>query len=885
MRWYRILRLRLLSLLRRAKADSDLQNELEDHLRREIEENIRGGMSPDDSRYAAKRSIGPLALYEEECREARGTALFDNFVRDMRYANRVLRRTPLFAVVAVTTLGLGLGANTTIFTLINKLLLRPLPVRDPEQLVSLNTGGGVTFSYPNYKDIRDRNNVFSELAAVRFNPVDLSIGGERNFRVWGYEVTGNYFDLLEVRPYLGRFFERNDDAQPGANPVLVLGYGCWQSRFAADPKVIGRRVKINGFDFTVIGVAQPSFTGTELIIKPDFWVPTSMERQVEPGNNWLESRFAGVVWLLGRLKPGITRVQAQASLERVAHQLAHDYPAADRDMTITLSSPGLIGNVFRGPVTNFAAVVMAVAGLVLLLACVNLAGLLLARAADRRKEIAVRLSIGAGRAQLVRQMLTESLLLALGGAFAGWLIAFGLTYALKVWHPPVDLPINTSFDPDFRVLFFTCLAALLTTFLCGLAPALQATKVDLIPALKNDAPNERRFRLTMRDFLVVAQVALSLILLITSVLVLRSLQNALHLKLGFNPENAVSVSFDLGLQGYTEARGREFQKNVLAHAARLPGIEAAGSINYMPLRIGESSISVSIPGRSKARSSGPDGANLYSISPGYLRAAGTRLLAGRDIDEHDGAGSTRVALVNEAFARRLLPGENPVGKRFRLGPIEQSPLVEIAGVVENGKYEFLGEDPALAVFVPVSQDYNGWTTLVARTSLPAAEAIRELRSAISRLDPEIPLFNAGSLKEELAWPLLPSRIAAAILGAFGAVAILLAGIGLFAVVASSVARRSHEIGIRMALGARAGQVLGFLLRRTMLLCLSGVFAGTAITLGTARLLSAIVYGISPRDPLTYALALLLMTALAVLACWHPARRAIRIDPARTLRAE
>lgn len=528
---------------------------------------------------------------------------------------------------------------------------------------------------------------------------------------------------------------------------------------------------------------------------------------------------------------------------------------------------------------------MAIAALVLLLACVNLAGLLLARAADRRKEIAVRLSIGAGRAQVVRQMLTESFVLALGGALTGSLLAFGLTYALKVWHLPIDLPIDTAFDPDLHVFLFTCAAALLTTFLCGLAPALQATKVDLMSALKNDAPRERRFRFAMRDFLVTAQLGLSVILLISSVLVVSSLQNALHLKLGFNPQNAVSVSFDLGLQGYSEARGRDFQSRLLAKASTLPGVKAAGLINNMPLRIGESDTSVSIPGKPRGKFSGSYEAHVYNISPRYLRAAGTRLLSGRDLNARDRAGSPRVALVNETFVRKLLPSEKPIGKRFRMGRTEQAPLIEIAGVVEDGKYESLGEDPALAVFVPFAQDYGGWTTLVARTSLPPAEALGELRAAVSQMDREMPVYYAGSLTEELAWPLLPSRIAAAILGAFGTLAVLLAGIGVFALVASSVARRSREIGIRMALGARAGQVLGFVLRRTLLLCSLGALAGTAVTLAAARLLSALLYGISPRDPVTYTLALLLMAAVAILAIWHPARRAIRIDPARTLRGE
>jgi predicted permease len=573
-------------------------------------------------------------------------------------------------------------------------------------------------------------------------------------------------------------------------------------------------------------------------------------------------------------------------LQRVAQQLSHDYPKENEGVrSIELTTPGLIGNAFRRPVTAFAAVVMGVACLVLLLACINLAGLLLARASDRRREIAVRLSIGAGRGRLVRQLLNESLLLAVSGAIAGSLLAFSLNRVLKLWHPPVDVPINTAFDPDLRVLGFTCLLTLVTTFLCGLVPALQSTKVDLVAGLKSDAPKEHSRGFGMRDILVVAQIGLSMILLITSLLVVRSLQNALQIKLGFDPAHAVSVSFDLGLQGYTEARGRDFQARLLQKVSSLPSIQAAGLINNLPLRIGEDNEAVSIVGKPKLKGQSDAGAHLYNISPGYLRAAGTRLLVGRDIDSHDRAGGPPVALVNETFVRKLLPNEDPIGKRFRLGLNEKALILSIAGVVEAGKYESMGEDPDLAVFVPIAQHYNGWTTLVARTFLEPREALHELRRAVSEMDTDIPLFNVENLEEGLAWPLLPARFAAGILGSFGALAVLLAAIGVFALVAYAIARRSREIGIRMALGARAGQVLALVLRRMVLLCTIGAVLGTALALAGSRALSTFLYDISPHDPLTYMLSLLLLTAVAILACWHPARRAIRIDPARTLREE
>ena len=886
MRYFRVFALWLKTLFHRSKVDSELKSELEDYLAQETAANLRSGMSAEQAGYAARRALGPVALYEEQCRDARGTGWFDNFMRDARYAFRVLGHSPLFTVVAIVTLGLGIGANTAVFTLVNKLLLRPLPVKDPQQLFSLVSGQSVNFSYPNYRDIRDRNDVLSGLAALRIEMLNLSVGAGRNFRLWGYEVTGNYFELLGVHPYLGRFFGPSEDIKRGANPLIVLGYGCWQSRFAADRGVIGRRVKVNGFDFTVIGVAKPDFIGTELIVNPEFWVPMSMVPQVEPGSKWLDSRFAANVWQIGRLKAGVTRAQAQASLQRVTRQLSHDYPKENEGLhDIELTTPGLVGNAFRGPVTAFAAVVMGVAGLVLLLACINLAGLLLARASDRRKEIAVRLSIGAGRGRLVRQLLTESLLLAASGAIAGSLLAFGLTHVLKLWHPPVDVPLNTAFDPDLSVLGFTCLLTLVTTLLCGLVPALQSTKLDLVPALKSDAARRRSRSFAMRDILVVAQIGVSMILLITSLLVVRSLQHALQINLGFDPTNAVSVSFDLGLQGYTEARGRDFQTRLLEKVSHLPGVRAAGLINNMPLRLGEDNEEVSIIGKPKRKGQSDTSAHLYNISPGYLRGAGTRLLAGRDIDLYDGANAPPVALVNETLVRKLLPNEDPIGKRFRLGPNEKAPIHVIVGVVEAGKYESLGEDPDLAVFVPVAQQYNGWTTIVVRTSLQQREALRELRRAVSEMDSDMPLFNVESLEGGLAWALLPARFAAGILGSFGAVAVLLAAIGVFALVAYSIGRRSREIGIRMALGAQASQVLTLVLRRMALLCTVGAVLGTILALAGSQVLSAFLYGVSPRDRLTYALSLLLLAVVTLIASWHPARRAIRIDPARTLREE
>jgi predicted permease len=884
MRWLAIVRNTLRSLFRRRRAEAELEDEFRYHLEREIESNLRAGMPPREARLAALRLIGPIAFHQEACRDWRGTAYLETCARDVRYALHMLRRTPLFTAAAILTLALGIGANTTVFTFVDNILLRPLPVRDPQQLAFLNWGAGVNLSYPNYADLRDRNRAFSSLIAYRFVPLSLSIRARENYRVWGYEASGDYFETLGIKPLLGRGFGPEDD-KPGGNPVLVVSHRFWRNHFAADPNAVGRQVKINGYPFTVIGVAPPGFAGTELIVDADFWVPMNMEPRIEPGSNWLHSRYASNIWAMGRLKPDVSRARAEADLNRISQELAAEYPdVLDRKVRFRLSPPGLIGQALRGPITGFGVVLMGIGGLVLLLACVNLAGMLTARAADRRHEIGIRLALGASKARLLRQLMTESLLLAAMGGLVGFAIAFGACRLFSSWRLNIDIPIETALQPDAFVLGFTAAAALSTTLFFGLMPAIQAIRTDLIPSLRN-APANRFHRWGVRDLIVTGQIALSVILVICSVLAVRSLQHALTLNLGFEPGNAVSASFDLQLQGYDEKRSRTFDAALVAKASALPGIQAAGIINNFPLRIGEDNLVVSRTDRPMPPPSERHRATTYKISPGYLRAAGTKLLRGRDIGSHDREGAPAVALVNQALADLLFGKEDPLGKHFRMTLNAADAGMEIVGVVETGKYESLGEDPKPVVFLPVGQTGTEETTLVVRTTLPAQQTAELLRKTILDLDPELTLYSVGGLKDQLALPLFPARAAAILLGVFGFLAMVLAATGLFALMAYAVARRTREIGIRMALGARPGLVLSSVLKRTLVLCAVGVSLGALATLAAGRLLSAVLYGVSPRDPVTYATAILLMSLVALLACWSPAARAIRIDPARTLREE
>ncbi|HXA66116.1 MAG TPA: FtsX-like permease family protein [Bryobacteraceae bacterium] len=570
-------------------------------------------------------------------------------------------------------------------------------------------------------------------------------------------------------------------------------------------------------------------------------------------------------------------------MNSITAQLGREYPDADAGVSIVLSPPGMAGTYLRGAITGFSAVLMVVAGMVLLIACVNLASLLLARAVDRRKDTAIRLALGAGRGHLIRQLLTESLVLSIAGGTAGILLAFWLTNLVNAWTAPIDVPVIPHVVMDMRVLLFAAAVSLFTGLVFGLAPALQSARVGLAGAMRNDAPSEKLRRVNLRDILVTSQIALSVVLLIGSVLVVRSLQHALSLHLGFEPRHAAALSFDLGLQGYNEERGREFQRRLLDKVRSMPGIEAAGMIDGLPLTLNISNSTIFLEGKPVPRPGDAPMANMYEITPGYLRAMQTPLVAGRDLDQRDSEDTPLVVLVNEAFARQLLPGEDAVGKRFRYGTTGKWRL--IAGVVEDGKYRSLGETPSPTVFEDMEQDWHSNVTLVARSPLAEAETVRQLRRGVAELDPSLTIYDAGSLTSELALALFPARLVAVVLASFGLLAAVLAATGVYGIMAYAVSRRTREIGIRMALGAAPSQVLRVVLNRTAVLVALGTAAGLAIAIAAGQFFGQILYGVSARDPLTYICAIALMAAVALVACWVPARRAIRVDPLTALRTE
>jgi predicted permease len=805
---------------------------------------------------------------------------------DLTCAFRRLRSSPGFTAAAIVTLALGIGANATVFSLVNAVVFRPFGVEHQSELVSFNMRTSKaqfpTISYPDYIDYRDRNTVLSGLAMYRTIPVSMSRSGANNIRLWGYEVSGNYFDMLGVQAIRGRVLHAADDVKRGGHPLAVISYACWQARFGGDPDIAGKQVKIAGLDYTIVGVTPPAFIGTELIYTPEIFVPMAMAEQIEQFK-WLDDRGNDNAFVVGRLKPGVSLKSAEAAVNTIATALGRDYPKDDGGVSIVLSPPGMAGNFLRGAITGFSAVLMVVAALVLLIACVNLASLLLARAADRRKETAIRLALGASRGQLVRQLLTESLMLSIAGGAAGMLLAWWLNDLVNVWRPPVDVPVVPHVVMDTRVLLFTAVVSLLTALLFGLAPALQSVRASLAGAIKNDAPSEKLRRLNLRDILVATQVALSVVLLIGSILVVRSLQHALSLNLGFVPQQAAVLSYDFAAQGYDEERGRQFQRLLLAKVRSLPGIEAAGIIDGLPLTLNISNSGVFFEGKPEPRAGDVPTANMYFITPGYLQAMRTRLVAGRDLDQRDSKDAPRVALVNEAFARQLLPGEDPIGKRYRHRATDG--WIQIAGVVEDGKYRSLGETPSPTIFEPMDQVWTTGQTLVARSPLAEAETAGMLRRAVAEVDPSLTVFNDGSLTRALGLALFPAKLVAVVLASFGLLAVVLAATGVYGIMAYAVSRRTREIGIRMALGAAPSEVARVVLKRTAMLLAVGITVGFALSFAAGKFFAQILYGISPHDPLTYFCAIALMAAVAFIACWAPARRAIRVDPLTALRSE
>jgi predicted permease len=863
-------------LFGRSKLQADLVDVVTFHIPARAADLMRSGLAEDAALRQARLEFGAVETHKEEARQAAGLRWLSDLRADLRYATRWIRRQPAFALTAIGSLALGIGANTLVFSVVNAVVLRPLPVVRPDQLVFVERPNRPSISFPQYRDIRDRSDTLAGVIGYRIAPMSLEDQGGAE-RVWGYLVTGNYFDMLGLRPAAGRFFHQDEDRPPAPSPIAVISYDFWVGRFQGDPDIAGRTVRLNGLPYTVLGVAPRGFVGTELFYRPDIYVPMTMQPQIEVRTSWLDERRTGNTWAIARLKPGVTHAQAQSNLDGIAVSLAREYPLSDDGLRFILTEPGLLGNALRAPMTAFTVGVLALAGLVLLMACVNLAMVLTARGAERQKELAIRLSIGAGRARLVRQLLTETLVLAGVGGLAGWGLAFAAARALSAWRLPAELPAQLDVTADLSVLLFAFAASLVAGLLFGVSPARQAMRTDASATLKGEADRIRlgRRRLTFADLLVTVQVTACVVLLAGSLLAVRGLQAAIRLPLGLEPRGIAMVGFDVGLAGYDEARGRVFKDRAQESVRHLPGVEFVAYSDTLPLNIDQSNSTVYPEDQPELRMAEALTAARYRVSPGFFTTLRIRLRAGREFQTSDAVDAPRVAVVNETFARRILRTDNPLGRRFRYGT--RGTWIEVVGLAEDGKYESLGERPRAAVFESTTQQYSTNTLLIARSSLPPDQLVHAMRVAVGALDPRVALYQTQSLNDMLAVQRVPNRIAAISLGAFGALALLLAVTGLHGVVTQTVARRRREIGIRVAIGATPAHILRLVVTRTLVLLACGAITGATLAVLAAGVLSSVVYGATLRDPLILGGVALGLVLAGTLSCWVPTRKALSLN--------
>ena len=873
---------RIANLFRGHQLQREIEAELRSHTEMRIEENIAAGMSPEKARRDALLRFGNLTLTSERVTAADTVLHMESLARDLRYAVRQLRRSPGFALTAILTLALGVAANVVVFGVLNALLLRPLNVADADSLFQVvqQPDGYTSQSYPDYVDYRARNRSFRDLLAYRLNILAFSAGAAAEKR-WAYEVSGNYFDMLKVRPQLGRVLHESDEHGPNSAPYIVLSDAFWRARFHADPHVVDATVILNKHPFTIIGVAAQGFYGTEIFIRPDFWIPMVNEEQVN-GYRYLDKRFNHSLTVVGALRPGVSPRLAVNDLNAVAHQLGKENPAADDALSARLIKPGLMGDLL-GAARPFLSGMMLLALLVLVAACTNLAGIFAARAADRARELAIRLSIGSTRLRILSQVLTEALLISVIAGLVGTVLASVLLSSLSRWQPFAEFPTHLTAAADARVYAIALLLSMVSGLLPGLLPARQIWKTNAIQAMKGGAAAPSLpYRLTLRDLLLCVQIALCALLVTASLVSLRGMQRSLHAPIGFVPQGAVLAATDMHMAGYTDESALAVQRRMIEQAGRIPGVSFAGTVDNSPLGSGGSSTPVWREGSADLRpSNSAMAARYFSISPGYLQAAGTRLLAGRDFTWHDDQTKPKVVLINQTFAQKMFGKVDAVGRHF-LG--SDKSRYEVVGVVEDGKYESLTEDSTPAMFYPLAQANAGDTTVVVRSRMTSSETAAALNQVLASVDPSLP-FTLSSWPQALAFVLFPARVATAALGVMGLLAAILAVTGVFGVAAYSVSKRLKELGIRLALGSQRRQLVRAALGRPLVLLLSGSMLGLVLGVSASSLLARLVYQATPRDPLVLIGAVVTMMLVGLIASWIPAHRALAIDPAQLLRDE
>ena len=874
----------LRALFRQEQVDRELDEELRAYVEMAVEEKMKEGMSRKEATRVVRLERGSLDGAKETVRAAGWESWVETWWQDLRYAVRRLRRSPTFTIAALITLILAISANVVIFSVLNALVLKPLNVPDPAGLYNVvhEEIGYDNQSYPDYLDFQSKNSTFRELAAYRLQSAGLTAGNAA-YKCWYYRVSGNYFDMLGIQPAEGRLFRAEDEHGPNSAPYIVLNHDFWRSHFDSDRRVVGTTVLVNKHPFTIIGVAPRGFHGTDVFIWADFWMPL-IDSPDDEGTDFLTNRAQHSLWILGKLKPGVSPKQAKDNFNSIANELKRQFPESDDNLDARLVKPGLMGDMFAGPTQSFMAGIMALAFLVLLAACANLASLFAARTADGSRELAIRLTIGSSRWHVVSQLLAEALCISFAGCVLGTIFSVAALKMLTRWQPFPEFPIRVTVSPDRTVYFVALLLSLGSGLLWGLLPLRQVWAMDFVQAIKNGVASTTVFRrFALRDVLLGIQIALCTLLVTSSFVAVRGMQRSLEAPLGFQPQGVILAETDLHMGGYRDDSSIEIQKRMLHEAALIPGVTAVGIVNETPLGTGGSSTPVYRMGTTDFRSSnGVFEAKYFSISPGYLDAAGTHLLTGRDFTWHDDANTPRVAIVNENFAREMFGEESAaVGQRFKLfDKIDY----EVVGVIEDGKYNSLTESPLSAMFFPLEQVPDSDTSLLVRSPLPTAEIVPALHQALARIDPSVP-FTLHSWPDALAFALFPARVATASLGVLGALAAMLAVTGVFGMAMYSVSKRMKELGIRVALGAQPLRLMRAALGRPLMLLLAGLAVGLLLGALASRLLAQIVYEATPHDPMVFAGVMITMGLLGFAGVCIPARRALSIDPSTLLREE
>lgn len=819
----------------------------------------------------------------------------NTLLKDLRYAVRMLLKTPGVTLVAVITLALGIGANTAIFSGVNAFIFRPLPVPEPDRLVrpvevTEDRGIADELSYPDFVDYRNQSTSFTGLAAEDMLQVAIDSQDQSDV-IWGQVVSGNYFDVVQVKPILGRAFTAEEDSALGGHPVVVLSHSLWERRFASDPNIVGKTLRLNNRQYQVIGVTPQSFKGTKFGLSLDFWAPMAMSEELRGSAGLLAERDSHWMNVIGRLKPGVSLSQASAEVGAIATRLNQTYPDSRATSTQAKVLTELDGRWDEAAVVIKSAgfVAMAIVGLVLLIACANVANLLLARAAVRRKEIGIRLALGASRGRLVRQLLTESLLLSLVGGALGLLVAHWMTNLMQGFIPVLQYNIvNDFFALDSRALVFTAVVSIVTGIIFGLAPAWNSSNPALVPVLKGETEivqKGKTRRVTLRSSLVVAQVALSLVVLVCAGLFIKSFRKAQQMDPGFDSRNALLVTLNPQLVGYDDDRSRTFYQQAIERVSGIPGVEAVGVTRLLPL--GDSSNSngpILKEGETLARGSAGRDVMTNVVSPGYFDAMQIAFIDGRNFDQRDKKDTQRVVVINQRMAQVLWPGESAVGKRIFIGADSRDPL-EVVGVVETGKYRSLAEDPKMFFYYPITQRRPASMTLVVRTSTEPRNFVGAIRHEMQSIDRSVPLSSVKTMPDHMTWPLWGPNMAASLSLAFGVIALLLSSVGLYSVMAYVVSQRTREVGIRMALGASRQNVLKLIATQGMKLAVVGTTIGILLSLALVKVMSSLLIGISGYDVTTFLIVSLLLILVAFVACYLPARRATKVDPLIALRYE